>query len=239
MRDALFGQGTYEETPAMEGLGGVSGGFPAEGVGGGVNKYMIFRKNHCSQRDVETRGWNDSQYLEEYNIENMYKKKKMSKVDAQDQSSDETGKAGEARAQQPLAVEEEKEGTQQPLAVQEGEAGTQDPSSPANQNEQNQNEEKQNEEKQTEQNQKEQIKEKLKEDLRNIADSPDRLDSIMEAVGVTDQDKKGGGRRRSTRRRHKKSGKKSRRQSKKGGKKHRKSTNKKGDKSKKRSQRKH
>ena len=147
----------------------------------------------------------------------MYRKKKMSEeqtpapTDAQDQSSDETGKAGEAGAQQPLAVEEET-------------AVTQDPSSPANQNEQNQ---------------KEQIKEKLKEDLRNIADSPDRLDSIMEAVGVTDQDKKGGGRRRSTRRRHKKSGKKSRRQSKKGGKKHRKSTSKKGDKSKKRSQRKH
>ena len=39
---------------------------------------MIFRKNHCSQCEVETRGWNDSQYLEEYNIENMYKKKKMS-----------------------------------------------------------------------------------------------------------------------------------------------------------------
>ena len=39
MRDALFGEGAYEKTPAVEGLGGVSGGFPAEGVGGGVNKY--------------------------------------------------------------------------------------------------------------------------------------------------------------------------------------------------------
>lgn len=50
---------------------------------------------------------------------------------------------------------------------------------------------------------------------------------------------KKGGRRRSRRKHYKKSGKKSRRQSKKGGKKHRKSTSKKGGKSKKRSQRKH
>ena len=31
-------------------------------LGGGVNEYMIFRKNHCSQRGVETGGGIDSQY---------------------------------------------------------------------------------------------------------------------------------------------------------------------------------
>ncbi len=45
MWDALFGEGAYEETPAMEGLGGVSGGFPAEGVGGGVKSRIKYDSN--------------------------------------------------------------------------------------------------------------------------------------------------------------------------------------------------
>ena len=36
MWDAFFGEGTYEETPGVEGLGGAFSGFSAEGVGGGV-----------------------------------------------------------------------------------------------------------------------------------------------------------------------------------------------------------
>ena len=59
---------------------------------------MIFRKNHCSQRGVETRGWNDSQYLEEYNIENMYKKKKMSQEGAPAASTEVASTEGPAAA---------------------------------------------------------------------------------------------------------------------------------------------
>ena len=36
MRDALHCEGAYEETPGVEGLGGIFSGFSEEGVGGGV-----------------------------------------------------------------------------------------------------------------------------------------------------------------------------------------------------------
>ena len=36
MRDAVFSEGAYEETPGVEGLGGTFSRFPEEGVGGGV-----------------------------------------------------------------------------------------------------------------------------------------------------------------------------------------------------------
>ena len=36
MRDAVFGEGAYEETPRVEGLGEIFSGFSEEGVGGGV-----------------------------------------------------------------------------------------------------------------------------------------------------------------------------------------------------------
>jgi hypothetical protein len=45
MRDTVFGQGAYEETPAVEGLGGVSGGFSAEGVGGCVRSRIKYDSN--------------------------------------------------------------------------------------------------------------------------------------------------------------------------------------------------
>ena len=38
MRDAVHCEGAYEETPRVEGLGGIPRGFPAEGVGGGVRR---------------------------------------------------------------------------------------------------------------------------------------------------------------------------------------------------------
>jgi len=40
--DAVFSQGAYEKTPAMERLGGVSGGFSAEGVGGGLEYFSCY-----------------------------------------------------------------------------------------------------------------------------------------------------------------------------------------------------
>ena len=51
MRDAVFSERAYEETPGVEGLGGTFSGFPAEGVGGGV----ILGRNRVTRGGVENR----------------------------------------------------------------------------------------------------------------------------------------------------------------------------------------
>ena len=52
MRDALHCEGAYEETPGVEGLGGVFSGFSEEGVGGGVT----LGRNRVLRDGVEKRG---------------------------------------------------------------------------------------------------------------------------------------------------------------------------------------
>lgn len=52
MRGTVHCEGAYQETPGVEGLGGLFSGFPEEGVGGGVN----LGRNRVPRDGVETRG---------------------------------------------------------------------------------------------------------------------------------------------------------------------------------------
>ena len=53
MRGTVHCERAYEETPGVEGLGGIFSGFPEEGVGGGVR---WGGKNRVLRDGVEKRG---------------------------------------------------------------------------------------------------------------------------------------------------------------------------------------
>jgi hypothetical protein len=197
--------------------------------------------------------------LEEYNIENMYRKKKM--------SEEQTAAAVEAPA--PTSTDAQEQPPAAPPAPEQPPAAppAAPPAPPANGNpldtitdeqlnefvgrvkkaEENA-EKKDNEDKPatvvTQPTEELAAAEKAVEDAKKALETTPDDEAAKKALAdaetkLAELKSKVGGRRRSRRKNYKKSGKKSRRQSKKGGKKHRKSTSKKGGKSKKRSQRKH